>query len=152
VPAETPEREPNPPSLFAGTPVATEVLNRLPQGMGVRKPLLLLTGESGMGKSPLAREALRRFGDRATIAWMVEPQLDVKELPATLLGLFGGTARPGTSPLAHAERLLMTLANATAAGRIAVLVVDDAHTLSDDVLLELQRIAPSGSRSRGSRR
>jgi type II secretory pathway predicted ATPase ExeA len=141
VPPENPAQEPNPPSLYASTPVASEVLERLAQGMGVRKPLLLLTGESGMGKTPLARAALERFGERATIAWMLEPHLDAKELMPKLVELFGGTTRPGTSPLAHAERLLMTLANATAGGRVAVLVVDDAHTLPDDVLLELQRVA-----------
>lgn len=140
MPPETPAHEPNSPSPVLSTAPAMDVLSRMGQGLGARKPLLVLTGEAGMGKSPLAREAIRRLGDRVAYAWLAEP-IAASDVAGTLLTLFGGSTRPGTSPLAVTERLLMTLANATTHGRVAMLVVDDAHALADEVLLELQRIA-----------
>ena len=140
MPAETPSQEPNPPSPLLSMAPMLDVLHRLGHGLGVRKPVLVLTGASGMGKSALAREAARRFGDRANVVHLSAAHLDPKAIAGTVQSLFGGTVKPGTSPLAVNERLLETLANATARGRVAVLVVDDAHTLADDVLVELQRI------------
>ncbi len=141
MPAESPTPESNPRSPFLTTAPALDALARLDHGLGARKPLVLLTGEAGMGKTMLAREAIRRWSERATVVLLSDPHLEAASLPATLLALFGGSPKPGTSPLAFHERLLELLANVTAGGRVAVLVVDDAHTLSDHVLIELQRVA-----------
>src|ERR1043166_7183876 len=103
---------------------------------------LLLTGEPGTGKTTLAAEARERWGDRVTAEELALPAPPPVALAAALLELFGGNSRPGASPTAVQERLLNVLANATAGGRVAVLVVDDAHALSAPQLPELHRIAP----------
>ncbi len=140
MPAESPTPEPNPRSPFLTTAPAIDALARLDKGLGARKPLVVLTGEPGMGKTMLAREAIRRWSERATAVLLSDPHLEAASLSGTLLALFGGSPKPGSSPLASHERLLETFANVTAGGRVAVLVVDDAHTLTDDVLVELQRV------------
>jgi len=141
VPAETPPSDRHSLSPFLTTAAAVEVLNRLERGLGARKPLLVLTGAPGLGKSTLAREAVRRWDERVSAHTVLGAELTAASLAATLLAGFGGAPKPDTHPLAMHERLLETLANATSGGRVAVLVVDEADALADDVLLELVRLA-----------
>lgn len=126
---------------FHATAVTEDALQRMERGLGARKPLLLLTGGPGTGKSTLAREALRRWRARVTPATLSARRMEPGPLAAALLAAFDGKPKPGASPIAHQERLIESLANASAGGRVAVLVVDDAHELPDDAVLELARLA-----------
>jgi type II secretory pathway predicted ATPase ExeA len=129
------------PGPFQGTAVALEALQKLEPGLGARKPLVLLLGEPGTGKSTVAGEVVRRWGARVTPVRLSARGLEAQALAGALLARFGGKPKPGASPIAAQERLIETLANATSGGRVAVLVVDDAHELDDDSVLELARLA-----------
>ncbi len=139
--ADTPANEPNSLSPFLSTAPAVDALNRLERGLGARRPFVLVTGPSGTGKSTLVHEALRRWGERVENATLDAPGRAAGSLALALLKAFGGTLKPGSHATAIPERLLETLANTTAGGRVAVLLVDDADSLADDALLELQRLA-----------
>lgn len=118
----------------------------LEQGLGARAPFVLLTGDAGSGRSMLARESLRRRGDRIAAALLPDPAPPASELTATLLKMFGGGAKPGSPLLVLTERLIETLANVTAGGCVAVALIDDAERLSDEHLLELHRITDIAAR------
>ena len=134
---------PHPP--FITTPPARVLLATLEQGLGARAPFVLLTGASGTGKTMLIAEALRRAGDRVSLAELPSPAPEPDRLAATLLALFGGTAKSGANPHAVLDRLLNVLANATTHGRVAVLLVDDAHELTPEHFLELHRLAAAAA-------
>jgi type II secretory pathway predicted ATPase ExeA len=130
--------KPQPP--FIATAPARVLLASLEKGLGARAPFVLLTGETGTGKSMLAAEALQRWGDRVSVAELPVPAPEPGVLATALLELFGGTAKSGANSYAVMDRLLNVLANVTAGGRVAVLLADDAHTLTPAHVLELQRI------------
>jgi len=135
----------NPQPPFIATAPARVLLATLEKGLGARAPFVLLTGEKGTGKSMLAAEALYRWGDRVSAAELPSPAPAPDALATTLLELFGGTVKSGANPYAVMDRLLNVLANVTAGGRVAVLVVDDAHTLTPAHALELQRITAAAA-------
>lgn len=139
--AEEPTNEPEELSPFLTTGPVVDALNRLERGLGVRRPFVLVTGPTGTGKTTLVAEALRRWSERVTPGTLEPGSTEVAALATALLTAFGGTLKPGTHAIAVPERMLETLANATAGGRIAVLLVDDADSLADEALLELQRLA-----------
>ena len=136
----------HPRSTFIATAPARAALVPLEQGLGARAPFVLLTGDAGSGRSMLARESLRRRGDRIAAALLPDPAPPASELTATLLKMFGGGAKPGSPLLVLTERLIETLANVTAGGCVAVALIDDAERLSDEHLLELHRITDIAAR------
>jgi len=141
VQADIPPNEPEFVSPFLSTGPVVDALNRLERGLGVRRPFLVITGASGTGKTTLAVEALKRWSERVTAAQLQSTDTESIFLSGAVLTAFGGTLKPGTPAFSVPERMLEALANATAGGRIAVLLVDDADALPDDALLELQRLA-----------
>lgn len=138
---DTPSNEPESLSPFLTTAPAVEAMKRLERGLGVRRPFLLVTGQPGTGRTTLAREAMRRWGERVTAAVLELSGVDAASLPSAMILAFGGAVPPGTPAFTLPERLMETLANATSGGRIAVLLVDGADALTDDELLELLRLA-----------
>ena len=131
---------------FIATAPALEALERMGRGLGARKPFVVLSGDPGTGKSTLAREAVRRMATRVTARTLAASDAAADTLLATLLGTFGGTARSQASAPALMERLVEALANCTAGGRVAVLVMDDAHQVAPEALLQLQRVAEAAAR------
>jgi type II secretory pathway predicted ATPase ExeA len=130
----------NPHPPFIATAPARVLLATLEKGLGARAPFVLLTGDKGTGKSMLTAQALERWGDRVSVAELPVPAPEPGALATTLLELLGGTAKSGANPHTVMDRLLNVLANVTAGGRVAMLVADDAHTLTPAHVLELQRI------------
>ena len=136
---QKPEGNPSPP--FIATAPALESLALLDRGLGAREPFVVVTGEPGVGKSTLVREALRRWGARVHARSITPAEATAETLIATLLGRFGGTANSQASASALAERLLEAIAHAASAGKVVMVVVEDAHTAPPDLLLQLANVA-----------
>jgi len=136
---QKPEGNPSPP--FIATAPALESLALLDRGLGAREPFVVVTGEPGVGKSTLVREALRRWGARVHARSITPAEATAETLFATLLSRFGGTANSQASASALAERLLEAIAHAASAGKVVMVVVEDAHTAPPDLLLQLANVA-----------
>ena len=136
---QKPEGNPSPP--FIATAPALESLALLDRGLGAREPFVVVTGEPGVGKSTLVREAVRRWGARVHARWLTPGEATAETLFATLLGRFGGTANSHASASALADRLLEAIAHAASAGKVVMVVVEDAHTATPDLLLQLANVA-----------
>src|SRR5207247_3920317 len=139
------ESSPGTPPFIATAP-ALEVLAQLGRGLGTRKPIVVLSGEPGTGKSMLAQEAVRRMASRVTARTLAAADARPGTFLATTLARFGGSPRSEASAMALTERLMDALANATVAGKVALLVVEDAHELASEVLLQLTRLSETASR------
>ncbi len=130
---------------FIATAPARAALPPLLHGVGARAPFVLLTGDAGTGRSWLAAEWVERLGDRATPAVLPAPAPLASDMAASLVPLFDGRDEAFASTAAATEALMQALANATIAGRIAVIIADDADRLDDAQLLELRRIADAAA-------
>lgn len=126
---------------FIATAPALEALALLDRGLGAREPFVLLTGESGAGKTMLVREALRRWGARVSVRTLSPAEATAETLFAALLGRFGGTQSSEVNGAALAQRLVEAIVHAAADGKVAMVVVDDAHTATTDLLQQLASAA-----------
>jgi len=136
----------NPRHTYVATARTQALLTALEQGFGARPPFLLVTGPAGTGKTTVAEEAFRRWGERAVILDLPDPPPPPDQLATVILDLLGGRLTPGIRSNVALERLLNALANATAGGRVAVLHVEHADALTDEHLTELEHIAEVAAR------
>ncbi|NOT00951.1 MAG: AAA family ATPase [Phycisphaerales bacterium] len=128
------------PRLFYSTPDHEEALATLVYVIGELKGLALLTGESGTGKSFLARLMLDHFASR------IHP-VRVAASPWTCPSLFISVCRAFNVLTDANQRLDVAgdhlreqLIQNAARRRPAVLVVDDAHLLPDDAFESLRAL------------
>lgn len=123
---------------FLETVAVGEVLARLDHGLGAREPFLLLTGESGIGKTALAQEAIARWGSSVTAAFLACPARSAPELLEEIVLRFGAEAPGGASRPKLVACLEKAVTDIAARGQVAVIVVDDAHHLTPELLEELR--------------
>ena len=129
------------PSLFYPSKQHRDAMEGLWNGIRTRKGFLLLSGESGMGKTMVLEcltDRLKR--DNIEYGFVLNSRLAAGDLFEMLRVDFGlETDRPGkTSVLIALNNLLLKLA---AEGRTVALLVDDAHQLSTDVLEEIELLS-----------
>jgi general secretion pathway protein A len=123
-----------------------EALAHLLYGLGGGGGFVLLTGEIGAGKTTVCRCFLEQLPASCTVAYIFNPKLTAHELLQTVCAEFGLSPGPGTLPgvddqrsiKAHVDALNAFLLAAHAQGRQAVLVIDEAQSLSADVLEQLR--------------
>jgi len=97
----------------------------------------LLTAEVGMGKTLLCRYFLRQLAERDgyRTAYVFNPKQSYAELLAALLKDLGGETPPAAAGAgALHDALYEHLVALAAAGEQVVLVIDEAHLLSPDIL------------------
>lgn len=124
------------PRFLVFTPSYNEVLATLYYGLENSKGLIVLTGEVGTGKTTALRWILRRLDSSVLAAYVFNPRLSVEDFythVTSMLDLKGWETK--------AELLTMlgkTLEDRHRRGLKTVLIIDEAHELSDYVLEEIR--------------
>ena len=116
-----------------------EALAHLLYGLSGGGGFVLLTGEIGAGKTTVCRCFLEQLPAHCAVAYVFNPKLTAIELLQTVCAEFGIAAPADASSVkAHVDALNAFLLAAHAEGRQAVLVIDEAQSLSADVLEQLR--------------
>ena len=128
---------PDPKFLYMTDQHAT-ALNHLLYGIRQSKGFVMLTGEVGTGKTTLSRMLLRNLEDRYHTALVLNPMLSETQLLRAIVSEFGIEAkcRDRFTALTVLNEFLLGL---NAAGREAVLIIDEAQDLTTN-LLEMTRL------------
>lgn len=116
------------------------MLERICKGIGVREPFVLISGDPGTGKTTIAREAIRRLGSSARVAFVANPALSRLEFVEEIVRRFGVEPPDGASKpklLACLDRVVVDAADTH---KVPVIVVDDAHELTEEHVQELRYI------------
>jgi general secretion pathway protein A len=135
------ELTPNPKYMYL-TPQHREALANLQYGLSAAKPVTVLIGEAGTGKTTLIRMALESDAcRRVRCVHVTNPGLTRQEFVETLARGFGlgpGAASSKATLLAELERVLR---ERRANGEITALVADEAQRLSNELLEEIRLLA-----------
>ncbi|MBX3637650.1 MAG: AAA family ATPase, partial [Rubrivivax sp.] len=115
-----------------------EALAHLLYGLGGGGGFVLLSGEIGAGKTTVCRCFLEQVPATCTVAYIFNPRLTVTELLQTVADEFGIALPPGAGGKALVDALNAFLLRLHAEGRQAVLVIDEAQSLSAEVLEQLR--------------
>lgn len=129
------------PALLYMTPGHREALAGLAYAILERKGFVMLTGEAGTGKSTLLARTLQQLpATRVVSSVILNPTLTESEFLELAMMDFGFPSIPA-SKAQRLTQLQEFLLRARQAGKIAVLVVDEAHKLSPAVLEELRLLS-----------
>ena len=131
---------PDPDYLYPSR-VHTEALNYLRYGIEGHAGFVVVTGEIGSGKTTLLQTVLRRIDRRTSVARLVNTQLDARELIEAVMIDFGLTPQVGASKPALIRDLARFLVEQRSAGRLALLIVDEAQNLSPAALEEIRMLS-----------
>jgi general secretion pathway protein A len=119
-----------------------EALAHLLYGLSGGGGFVLLTGEIGTGKTTVCRCFIDQVPPHCNLAYIFNPKLTALELLETVCHEFGleVPVRAGSAPTVKEliDPLNAFLLQSHAAGRINVLVIDEAQNLSADVLEQLR--------------
>jgi general secretion pathway protein A len=128
---------PDPQFLYA-TETHQEALSGLIYAIRERKGFMVLTGESGTGKTTLINTALGALSDLGVhSSWIVNPSLTPSEFLELALLDFGLTDLPESK----AQRIVefqKFLIDSYERGKLCVLIIDEAHKLAPAVLEEIR--------------
>ena len=118
------------------TPSHTEVMANLHYGIESGRGLIVVTGEVGTGKTTLLRWMMQRLDRTVMVAYIFNPRLSVTEFYQYLATLFNiGAWENKSDLLIELGKVLESRHNR---GLRTVLVVDEGHGLSTDVLEEVR--------------
>jgi general secretion pathway protein A len=136
------ELTPNPKFLFL-TARHREALSNLQYGLFAAKSVTVLVGEAGTGKTTLLRAALASDECRnVKCVYLNNPALSREDFVKTLASRFELSAEAGASKAVFVDELERVLSDRrTRHGEISALVVDEAQSLSAELLEELRLLA-----------
>ena len=124
------------PRFIVFTPSYNEVLASLYYGLENAKGLIVLTGEVGTGKTTALRWILRRLDSSVLAAYVFNPRLSIDEFYHHVTQLLG--IKDWTNKAELLSIMGKVLEERHRRGLRTVLIIDEAHELSDYVLEEIR--------------
>ncbi len=124
------------PRFIVFTPSYNEVLASLYYGLENAKGLIVLTGEVGTGKTTALRWILRRLDSSVLAAYIFNPRLSIDEFYHHVTQMLG--IRDWTNKAELLTEMGRVLEERHRRGLRTVLIIDEAHELSDYVLEEIR--------------
>ena len=124
------------PRFIVFTPSYNEVLASLYYGLENAKGLIVLTGEVGTGKTTALRWILGRLDSSVLAAYVFNPRLSIDEFYHHVTQLLG--IRDWSNKAELLSEMSKVLEERHRRGLRTVLIVDEAHELSDYVLEEIR--------------
>ncbi len=124
------------PRFIVFTPSYNEVLASLYYGLENAKGLIVLTGEVGTGKTTALRWILRRLDSSVLAAYVFNPRLSIDEFYHHVTQLLG--IKDWTNKAELLTIMGRVLEERHRRGLRTVLIIDEAHELSDYVLEEIR--------------
>ncbi len=124
------------PKFIVFTPSYNELLAGLYYGIEMAKGLIVLTGEVGTGKTTALRWIIRRLDSSVLAAYVFNPHLTIDEFYgyiSEMLGIRGWNDK--TELLVEMGKMLE---DRHRRGLRTLLIVDEAHELSDEVMEEIR--------------
>lgn len=124
------------PRFIVFTPSYNELLASLYFGIEMAKGLIILTGEVGTGKTTAIRWIIRRFDASVLAGYVFNPHLSIEEFYYHLTEMLG--IKDWDNKTALLSKMRKLLDDRHRRGLRTVLIVDEAHELSDQVLEEIR--------------
>ncbi|MFV0389152.1 MAG: ExeA family protein [Pyrinomonadaceae bacterium] len=124
------------PRFIVFTPSYNEVLASLYYGLENAKGLIVLTGEVGTGKTTALRWILRRLDSSVLAAYVFNPRLSIDEFYHHVTQMLG--IKDWTNKAELLNLMGRVLEERHRRGLRTVLIIDEAHELSDFVLEEIR--------------
>ena len=130
---------PDPDYLYPSR-VHREALDYLRYGLETQAGFVVITGEIGSGKTTLLQTLLRGMDSQTTVGRIVNTMLEPRELLETIMIDFGLDPAGKSKPLVLRD-LAQYLVDQRLAGRMVLLVIDEAQNLSLAALEELRMLS-----------
>jgi general secretion pathway protein A len=130
---------PDPDYLYPSR-VHREALDYLRYGLESHAGFVVITGEIGSGKTTLLQTLLRGLDNQTTVGRIVNTMLEPRELIETIMIDFGLDPAGRSKPLLLRD-LAQYLVDQRLAGRLVLLVIDEAQNLSLAALEELRMLS-----------
>lgn len=124
------------PRFIVFTPSYNEVLASLYYGLENAKGLIVLTGEVGTGKTTALRWILRRLDSSVLAAYVFNPRLSIDEFYHHVTQMLG--IKDWNNKAELLTQMGRVLEERHRRGLRTVLIIDEAHELSDYVLEEIR--------------
>lgn len=138
---------PDPKFLYHGSAI-DRVVQELLTSIGRRDPIVVVTAAAGTGKTTFCRAALEQIDSPTFTSFVVDPLVRIEDLLKAILIDFGVVSRAdiGGGRLAGATKTELTFAlqeflrSLVQLKGFAVVVIDDAHILSAEMLDQVRAI------------
>jgi general secretion pathway protein A len=129
------------PSYLYPSRVHREALSHLRYGIEGHAGFTVITGEIGCGKTTLLQTLLRSLDRKTSISRLMNTMLDSRELLEAIMLDFGLDPGQGRSKPYLIRDLAQFLVNERKAGRLALLIIDEAQNLSVTALEEVRMLS-----------
>ena len=129
------------PSYLYPSRVHREALSHLRYGIEGHAGFTVITGEIGCGKTTLLQTVLRSIDRKTSISRLMNTMLDSRELLEAIMLDFGLDPGQGRSKPYLIRDLAQFLVDERKAGRLSLLIIDEAQNLSVSALEEVRMLS-----------